>query len=425
MEIGWIDFSPQERERTLTILNALQEPGSVDELGVGIVRDAFADRLFPGTSTLLTKARYFFLTAYLMKTMEQGIGIRRRDSRALQSDYRDLERRCAEGLLACLDHTEGVIGRVSLPRGRWVSRGPGEIYWASLRNLGFMRPGSAASYSSYFSYISNLRMQAHEPLSEADEDGSKDDVEPIASMWNIPKECWDAWNAHRSTWKQDASIDLTEREAVFLKEQITKEKPKSLYALLVSDAELRAIALASQSVDDDEFFGTLESTFHVFMTQAGVSRIEAHSKKLADLCSLADGFSEFVLGCRIAYNMQLAGLEEAGEAAWEQYAPRAVRIADELDIDAIGDKLNLKDHGGFLSLKGFSRRARDAMTTGDLEALKEIVAERERYLKGARAKIGRTDLLDLSWRGGLRLPYRFNQAVSIIREIEQAGGFNA
>lgn len=46
MQVGWIDFSPEERSRTLTVLSSLSEPGSVDELGVGIVRDAMADRLF-------------------------------------------------------------------------------------------------------------------------------------------------------------------------------------------------------------------------------------------------------------------------------------------------------------------------------------------------------------------------------------------
>ncbi|WP_428847215.1 DUF6361 family protein [Olsenella intestinalis] len=52
VQVGWIDFSPEERSRTLTALRALSAPGSVDELGIGIVRDAVADVLFPGASAL-------------------------------------------------------------------------------------------------------------------------------------------------------------------------------------------------------------------------------------------------------------------------------------------------------------------------------------------------------------------------------------
>jgi len=41
------------------VLALLKEPGTLDELGIGQVRDAFADVLFPGFSTIQTHARYF------------------------------------------------------------------------------------------------------------------------------------------------------------------------------------------------------------------------------------------------------------------------------------------------------------------------------------------------------------------------------
>jgi hypothetical protein len=92
VQVGWIDFSPEERSRTLTVLRALSAPGSVDELGIGIVRDAVADALFPGTSTLLTKARYFFLVPYLSRLLEEGHDATPRDSRDLKHEFDGLER---------------------------------------------------------------------------------------------------------------------------------------------------------------------------------------------------------------------------------------------------------------------------------------------------------------------------------------------
>lgn len=427
MQIGWIDFSPQERERTLTVLNALQEPGSIDELGVGVVRDAMAARLFPGTSTLLTRARYFFLTTYLMKYMEQEHDKKQMTPSALRSEYRDLERRCAEGLLACEAQQEGIVGSVSLHRGKWVARGPGELYWASLRALGFTKSFSLDSYASCFEHLSRVRMwDSPQQYDDGDADtGLSDDAEPIESAWRIPADCWSAWKKDWSDWGQRASIALTQPEAVYLKDQILKTQPDSLFALLMEDEELRSVALAIGSDESLDYFGTQESNFHDFLYAAGLEAIRSRSQDLARLCSLADQFSEFVLGCRIVYNMQLAGQQEASEEAWQEYEPQSKEAAANLDIDVIGDALGLFGHGGFLSLRRFVLEAQPAMINGDLEELKSIVAFRERALKGARAKIGRTDLGDISWRGGLRLPYRFNYGVSIVREIGEAGGFDA
>lgn len=252
MQIGWIDFSLQERERALRILNALEEPGSVDELGVGVVRDAMASRLFPGTSTLLTKARYFFLTPYLMKYMEQGHDKAQRSHRAVRSEYQDFVRECAEGLLVCEADREGIIGRVLLPQGKWVTRGPGEIYWAPLRALGFMRPLAPESYGSCFARLAEVRARESTRQYEEDENkktGLSDDAEPVASMWNVPASCWSAWQVAWKDWKNQASISLTFDEAVFLRKQIVKAQPQSLFALLIQDEGLRSIDTMTSFID--------------------------------------------------------------------------------------------------------------------------------------------------------------------------------
>ena len=48
MQLGWIDFSKEDRQKALDVINLLSEQGAVDELGIGIVRDAFANYFFPG-----------------------------------------------------------------------------------------------------------------------------------------------------------------------------------------------------------------------------------------------------------------------------------------------------------------------------------------------------------------------------------------
>lgn len=59
MQIGWIDFSKSDRDKVLDIIASLKESGTIDELGIGVVRDAFADVFFPGTSTVMTRANRY------------------------------------------------------------------------------------------------------------------------------------------------------------------------------------------------------------------------------------------------------------------------------------------------------------------------------------------------------------------------------
>lgn len=61
MQLGWIDFSKEDRQKAFDVINLLSEQGAVDELGIGVIRDAFANYFFPGTSTIQTRAKYFLI----------------------------------------------------------------------------------------------------------------------------------------------------------------------------------------------------------------------------------------------------------------------------------------------------------------------------------------------------------------------------
>lgn len=72
MQLGWIDFSKGERDKVFSVMHLLEEQGAVDELGIGIIRDAFADYFFPGTSTVQTRAKYFLIVPYILKEAVSG-----------------------------------------------------------------------------------------------------------------------------------------------------------------------------------------------------------------------------------------------------------------------------------------------------------------------------------------------------------------
>ena len=63
MQLGWVDYSRQERETIKELLKVLGESSSLDELGVGIVRDSISDLLYPGTSVLHTRANVLYFSS--------------------------------------------------------------------------------------------------------------------------------------------------------------------------------------------------------------------------------------------------------------------------------------------------------------------------------------------------------------------------
>lgn len=67
----WLDYSERERRKMLDVVDLFREHDTRDELGVGSVRDAFADMLFPGTSTIMTRARYFLLVLWAYQRLER------------------------------------------------------------------------------------------------------------------------------------------------------------------------------------------------------------------------------------------------------------------------------------------------------------------------------------------------------------------
>jgi hypothetical protein len=67
-EFVWLDYSERERRKMLDIVDLFREHDTRDELGIGSVRDTFADLFFPGTSTIMTRARYFLLVQHPEKS---------------------------------------------------------------------------------------------------------------------------------------------------------------------------------------------------------------------------------------------------------------------------------------------------------------------------------------------------------------------
>lgn len=119
MPLGWIDFSKNERNKVLTVLDLLSEQGTLDELGIAPIRDGFANLFFPGTSTIQTRAKYFFLVPYAMKDQERSDETN--FHQAIKA-VNECERACGQALYEKYPSESGIIGRRSLAGGNWVKQ---------------------------------------------------------------------------------------------------------------------------------------------------------------------------------------------------------------------------------------------------------------------------------------------------------------
>ncbi len=72
--LTWLDFSDAERRRALQVVELFALRETRDELGLGAIRDGLADALFPGTSTVQRRARYFLFVPWIFRAAEGKTG---------------------------------------------------------------------------------------------------------------------------------------------------------------------------------------------------------------------------------------------------------------------------------------------------------------------------------------------------------------
>lgn len=207
--LQWLDFSPTEREDVLTLLESQKDKSTVDELGLGLVRDAISDHLFPGLSTIQTRARYFLFVAWLLRDLERG---NVSDDRLVLTLHQR-EVALINALLATDGEGEGekhagLIGRESRAN---TKRLPSTIYWSGMRRLGLYQ--GTGSLQEYLSDLSALRKQRRRRSANT-EDGESSDGDAGATTWDpgLPEA--------ETDFLTETDFALTREEARYLNEKV-------------------------------------------------------------------------------------------------------------------------------------------------------------------------------------------------------------
>jgi hypothetical protein len=191
--IVWLDHDDEQQQKMREAIQLFRDEGAIDELGLGRIRDALSERMFPGTSVLWGRARYLLIVPWFFQALESGKG----SPGDADERSRRLFRKIASELKGSGggQFVTGVIGG----QVRDAIQTPDMAIWAGLQKWGIRTtPGSRAQ---------SRRDAVAKSLSKV---SIADDVEPRSSIWHprLP--------AAPADFPDGLSFDLTPREADFL-----------------------------------------------------------------------------------------------------------------------------------------------------------------------------------------------------------------
>lgn len=109
------------------IIRLFADRDSRDELGLGQIRDALGDALFPGTSTLHTRARYALFVPWILQAAA------RRANPAAEADR--MERK----LITAIRDSDDYAGLLGMQAGSALKTLPSSVYWSMLRKYRILR----------------------------------------------------------------------------------------------------------------------------------------------------------------------------------------------------------------------------------------------------------------------------------------------
>ena len=102
--LTWVDLTASERDKMRRVLDLFNEKGTLDEMGLGSLRDTVSDALFPGTSYIQTRLRCVLFGPWIYQRWVSSADVERGTRRWATELIRSLERN---------KDKDGIIGIVA------------------------------------------------------------------------------------------------------------------------------------------------------------------------------------------------------------------------------------------------------------------------------------------------------------------------
>lgn len=372
MKLGWVDYSREERETIKELLKVLGESGSLDELGVGIVRDSISDLLYPGTSVLHTRAKYYILIPELFKkAMKSGLTTSSEVRNLINTD----QDRIARALRRAIDEETGTkaAGIIGGRSDRGVKMKPTRIYWNALRTTEILC-NSDMSFDDACSAVAgyNRKTQNIVIKYESEDDGGDADDVGAGNFALFTTPC----KERIEDYLENPTLHLRKDEADYLRTQflhVPVMKNTLMEYCLKTKTSYQGVAL------DD-------------IPTEGMPEVLAHNLELAT------EFANFIYGAYIVYNLLF--IENGGEyataeeksrlenkyRAWKKKSPGLPHRDEILKF--------VRNHEHYkAALRDFLIRFESAVKNNTTDSCsdeeKRIIKQREQACKSVKAKIGK------------------------------------
>jgi hypothetical protein len=394
---GWLDSDEDQRKKMLEVVELFKDEGTVDELGIGSIRDTIANTLFPGTSVLHTRIRYVLFVPWLLQQAAV-----KSDPAQMVAELRRLEIKLIYSLMAGYKEDsggspQGIIGNSARAK---LKRMPSAAYWVALRRWdirqadttveGFFRQAKSQRD------LARLTTQTDDP--EAREPAPTQGLDP-----NLPPPPADLLKR--------VTFDLTADEEAYLSDLIGASTNGSLLAWLVHN----------EPINDTDYVWQLD-TYDEF------------PRTLRDIVDQGRRFHTAIYGAPLLYNLILAQRSLNPDLA-DDYRGELQEWRDDLEATQVLVDWERSGFWGMIhqhnpTLSPLTRRFVDgwlAVIKSDSDVAesseaRDLISRRERQIKGGRSRLANQAALDRwSGRSGLvPLDFKWQIARRFLRDLYRA-----
>lgn len=401
--IGFVHFSSEERNKVKAALRSLEEPGSTDELGIGRIRDAFADLMFPGITTLQHHAKYFVVLPQLYYSVAQQKGYR--DFTEVKKEVFRLERELTEALLKGNPNTIGITGSTRYKDEDFVTQDPTYIYWTGMVRFGIAKK-SDSPYRQIFNYSSSLN---------EDDGAAGDDTSPNINSFFCDLPDKSTIFEKKGKINDIISLKLNRIEAEFLKKHICSSEG--------TKDSLLAFLLANDNIKKKDFLKF---------------KLSSKNKKINEQLILAQKFTRFIYPIHLRYNYLFAQKSNGDPDYWEEKFDNALKYSNDVynqkTLDSIFNCINgkLNDNGAknfcqriLKCIKSKKMKQSDKLKQLDKEIInRELSVSKGRKNNPSPPKLSHPETYTFYPVHNHMLTYRWDTAWEIIQAIRMGLGVN-
>lgn len=394
MQLGYVHLNKTEQAKQILAMRRAEQ-GAIDELGIGSIRDALADRMFPGISTLHQHAKYFALLPQVYQKVwerarrTEGISLRQVQQMIIEEEI---------SMTRCLSrntpNASGITGADSLrSSNQFVKYDPTYIYNSALRTYGFLQVDPRISIASAILYSARQWQERPERMKTEAEDVANDaqEVANDRPFCEFPRELG-------YKFPDECHLDVNLAERAYIKDH--------MLATPQVRASLLGYLLEHDTIDISGGFSTLD-------------RDELNlPSQFRDIIHRSVIISEFIYLLFLRYNLLLAedqddNLKKEWKDRYQHFQERKPDIIDCLSI------LHASPNKLLRNSLHFVEDCYQYILNANWTSLDDAITRREIAIKTNRRKIGNPDFEYKSPIHHYYLTYRWETVRLMLNELRK------